>query len=383
MKRKICTNPDCTIGKSVTTFEVSEEQCTYCKGHLVLRNEDFNLDDDTLNEYENFTNSNFDNPYYEKDNREIFAVYFSFIGDEYFHRENWEKSLFYYEKAKRVSYKNYQQEEIQNLENKLGCVYLKINKPVNALEHFFRCLKIQENIYDKNELLISWTHTEIANAYFLSHNYKEAIFHNKKAINILNLHENPDYDEIVTLNITIGNAFKIITDFKNALYHFNEALIISKTFLNSDNARIGYIYSLMGESYANIGDFENATFCHENELRNAEPFLEEFDLTYIYLKLGICYKEIKNFEKAINVFIKGFKTSNNKAGRFPFLIGNCFEAINNPKNAIEYYLIASDIRIKELGLTAEETIEAVNHYNRLAIELGNENLDLNDYKPNL
>lgn len=382
MARKICTNPECTLGKSVTTFDVSEEQCSYCKGHLVLRNEEFNLDDDTLSGYENFTNSNFDNPDYEKDNREIFVKYFSFIGDEYFNRENWDKSLLYYEKAISVLNNNYQLEVIENLENKLGCVYIKINKPVIAIEHFYRCLKIQESIYDKQELLISWTHTNIAHAYFLSQNYEEAIFHNKKAINILTLNENPDYDKMVTLNIRIGNAFRIILDFKNALYHFNEALIISNKYLNADNAKISCIYSLMGESYANIGDFENATFCFENELRNAVPFFEDIDLAYIYWKLGNCYKELKNFEKAINVFVEGFKKSNNKSGGFPFLIGNCYEAINKPKNAIEYYLIASDIRIKELGLTAKETIQAVNYYNRLAIELGNEYLDVNDYKPN-
>jgi hypothetical protein len=49
---------------------------------------------------------------------------------------------------------------------------------------------------------------------------------------------------------------------------------------------------------------------------------------------------------------------------------------------MEFYLIAAEIRIKELGLTALETIQAVNNYNRLAIEFGDKYLNLNDYEPN-
>jgi tetratricopeptide (TPR) repeat protein len=213
-------------------------------------------------------------------------------------------------------------------------------------------------------------------------NYDNAIIHYEEAINILIINDSNDYDALITLNISIGNAHLKKSDFSKSIHHFLEALNISKNHLDAIDPRLGHIHCLLGEAYVFMGDFEKAFFCHQKELEAAIPLFEDIDLALIYWKLGNCCQQMNKYEMAISEYLEGFKKSNNKAGGFPFNIGNCFEAINKPKDAMEYYLIASEIRINELGLTAKETIQAVNNYNRLAIEFGDKYLNVNDYKPN-
>ena len=372
------------MGKSLTSFNVSENKCSYCNNQLELRNPEFNLDDYSLIEYENFVNNYYDNSTSKNNNTEEFSKYFSFLGDEYFNRKNWNKSLLYYQKALNILIENNENQEksIETLESNLGNVYMEIGQPITAIEHFNRCLKIQERLYEKKDLLIAWTNNNIANAYFSNMNFENAILHYGVAINILTINDTNDYDALIKLNISLGNALLKKSDFSKSIYHFLEALNFSKNQLDANSPILGHIYCLLGEANAYIGDFENAFFCHQKELEVALPLFEDKDLALIYWKLGSCCQKMNKYEKAISEYLEGFRKSNNKAGGFPFNIGNCYEAINKPKDAMEFYLIASEIRIKELGLTALETIQAINNYNRLAIEFGDKFLNVNDYKPN-
>ena len=345
MIRKVCKNSECHLGKSFTTFDISENKCPYCKNELELGNPDFNLDDNSLSEYESYTNNNFSNSISEKNNTEDFSKYFTFLGNEYFNRANLDKSLLYFQKALNILITNNknQEAEIATLENNLGNVHLELGQPTIAIDHFKKCLEIQERVYGKNNVFISWTNNNIANAYFSNMNYENAIFHYREAIKILTLTEKYDFDSLIALNISIGNALLKNSEFSQSLHHFLDALNIAKNVLDENNPSLGQIYSLLGVNYESMGDLENAFLCYQKELELALPIFEDVDLAAIYWNLGECCQKMKKYEKAITFYLEGFKKSNHKASEFPFNIASCYEAINKPKEALEYHLIASKI----------------------------------------
>jgi len=78
------------------------------------------------------------------------------------------------------------------------------------------------------------------------------------------------------------------------------------------------------------------------------------------------------YQTAIQSFKAGFAIQ--KTAGYPYRIAQCYEALSENHEALEYYLQSAEIRKDDpdLGIEAESTQESINDCIRLAKELGKE-----------
>ena len=135
----------------------------------------------------------------------------------------------------------------------------------------------------------------------------------------------------------------------------------------------------IGDSYNNIGSVWNDKGEYDKALEYYEKCLkiklktlgdEHPDVASTYFYIGTINKNLNNFVLAIENYQKGF--SIHKKGGYPFKIAQCYEELNQPKEALGYYIQSAEIRKEDIGIDDEATQEAISNAKRLAKELGKE-----------
>lgn len=380
MKSKVCSNNNCPIGKSVTSFNIEETNCLYCNSPLVLKRPDFNLSIDELLQYEEYTNTIFEDYNSEEYSLADFSKFYSYIGNEWYNRENLQKALFYSKKALDICYCNpsISHHDIETLQSNLGNIYTKLGNYEKALDHFKKCLEIQISIYNKDNIFLGWTYKDLADTYLALNDFGASIDNYKLAIEICESADHNDYNGYIYLYNCLGDVLIKNSNPIEAIPVFEKGISLTKQYFSETNPYVGVFSSKLGDIYFRIQNFSKAVYYFEIELSLALPVFEDKDLLLLYWKIGNCYFSLADYTKAINYYLTGFKNSNNKFGGFPTNIARCLEAKNNLHEALKYYRLAAEIRINELGIESMETIESVNKHNLLAITLGEKCIDLGD-----
>ena len=60
MKVKTCSNINCQISKSTTSFDIQDINCPYCNSTSILRLPDLNFNENEILQYEEYTNTIFE-----------------------------------------------------------------------------------------------------------------------------------------------------------------------------------------------------------------------------------------------------------------------------------------------------------------------------------
>jgi hypothetical protein len=97
---------------------------------------------------------------------------------------------------------------------------------------------------------------------------------------------------------------------------------------------------------------------------------EHPEVVMSYHNIGMCLMKSNQYHLAIKNFLKGYNID--KKGGFPFQIAQCHEELNQPNEALDNYIISSEIRKEDIGLEEVATQEAIANAKRLAKELGKE-----------
>lgn len=289
----------------------------------------------------------------------------------------------------------------------LGLAYLRNNELELAKKHLLKAKKV----WDFNKVENTHNLTAIGNVYLEEKKYD-------KALEFLNRSFEIDPTDTGTIRI-IGDLLLYTNQFNEALEKYFE---IEKTLLSRQNSKLdlAYLYSAIEFVYRDLGQEQ---LCIEFLLKQIQLYTELFgesnryqaetlsrlasyydkseeyqkslelyekileinildsnnsDITTSYFNLGISLKNLKRYEIAIENLKKGYSIQ--RAGGFPFQIAQCYEALNDQENALDYYIQSATIRKDdpEVGLEAESKQEAISNAKRLAKELGKER-DLPDW----
>ena len=148
-------------------------------------------------------------------------------------------------------------------------------------------------------------------------------------------------------------------------------LKIELKILGGEHPSIATSYSNIGFALENKGDFIKAIkFYQQSKDVNLIVFgKENTEVSLIYFYIGRCFKNLSEFNDAIEAFKNGFKYY--KKGGFPFNIAECYEKLGERFIAFDYFLESAELRKSdpEIGIEAEATIDTVKNVLRLAIEL--------------
>ncbi|MEN9303509.1 MAG: hypothetical protein RL264_1938 [Bacteroidota bacterium] len=292
----------------------------------------------------------------------------------------------------------------------LGLAYLRNNELELAKKHLLKAKKI----WDFNKVENTHNLTAIGNVYLKEKKYD-------KALEFLNRSLEIDPTDTGTIR-AIGDLLLFTNQFNEALekYFEIEKTLLSrqnkKTLLSRQNSKLdlAYLYSAIEFVYRDLGQEQ---LCIEFLLKQIQLYTELFgesnryqletlsrlasyydkseeyqkslelyekileinildsnnsDITTSYFNLGISLKNLKRYEIAIENLKKGYSIQ--RAGGFLFQIAQCYQALKDYVNALDYYIQSAEIRKEdpEVGLDDEATQEAISNAIRLAKEMGRE-----------
>jgi tetratricopeptide (TPR) repeat protein len=253
----------------------------------------------------------------------------------------------------------------------------------------------------KNHLLdLYLDFINIGLCYFNDHDYDSFIENYESALKILEVFEELDnqystrifdsaskylesiegintdaYNHIYT---TLGEAYNSKNQIESAIYYFKKGLDYCNNHFPDNYILITYYHNLIALVYMRNNEWTNAILHLNKQLDIFKVYisLDKQVFSIIYWHLGICHKNITDYVSAIEFFSKGFKIGLDSGG-FPYEIAMCYEKINDNQKALDFYFQSIIIRLKTLGIDANETIDSVNEYNRLSISLRQDYLDIN------
>ena len=266
--------------------------------------------------------------------------------------------------------------EIVELLNKLGAIYMNKLKEFDlAIEKFEDALKINLNLHGKFHSSVAKCLCNLGLSWKGKFNYEKAIVFLNESIEIT-LTNNEKTNKNLTLEYkNIAFCFCEIKEYDRSIEFYEKALKIDLE-INGKN------HLITGTTFKNLASVWNKKKNYHNAIEYYEKYLNiklttlgaaNPEVASLYFEIGNMNKRLNKFVFAIENYQKGFIID--KKGGFPFKIAQCYEALNQPIEALDYYIQSAEIRKNhpKVGLDDEATQESISNAKRLAKELDKEN----------
>ncbi len=372
-----------SLKKSITSF--GEDNLYASKNYLRLGSISFDREHNYVkaNEYY-FKSLDIRLKFFGDQHKFVYEVYDA-IGTNYNRMSDFNQALEYLEKCKDFYLKIYgnNHDLLANIFLNIGSIYMKIDLEL-AFKYMEKSLEIKVKILpDKDQSLFA-LYMNIASILHANNEFDNAIIYAENGIQILMKSFGNNHYNLAFPYSLIADIYFDKREFEYAFNWFQKTLDIEISNLGIYHKDLIQTYSGLSASIQHLGD-------HEKAIQYLEKILEI--QTKIYTKnhpliaesfhdIGEVYKFIQKFNIAIENFKKGYEIL--KRGSFPLKIAQCYEALNDKKNALDYYIQSAEIRKEdpEVGLETEATQESISNAKRLAKEFGKEN-DLPEWIKNI
>lgn len=217
---------------------------------------------------------------------------------------NADSAKYFFQKAYQLSKKNnFKTIEVRTVNN-LGMFHWNTGKFKEALDYFFKALKINESLPKEKQIKFSILYNNIGLIYQEMHlNYKALEYH-KKAYE-LRKRDNQKKDQASSLN-NIGICYHSLGQNKTAIATYKKGLVVAKESQNE----IDY-YKLLentGNALQSDGQFK-ASIPYYIQVLNHPPTVTLNPKTYVgvYTGLVAAYNEIKQPNEALKYAEKGIE----------------------------------------------------------------------------
>lgn len=290
---------------------------------------------------------------------------------------NFNSALLYLEKCCKILRKPIEEFDLSKISllSNLGYVWNRLGNFIKAMEFCELILKIERKYLNENHPWIAITYESIGFNYFCLENFNLAYSYTYKSLLIELKVYGKQSNKVATTLKGLGKIMESSGDFVKSIDFYKNSLSIEKKIFGDYHFNISANLIQIGELYIILKDFVKAKDCFIQafNLKKDNYRTCNFELSNLQFTIGLCFKNFKDFYNAVEYFKKGYQYS--KSGGFPFQIAQCYEALNDQENTLDYYIQSATIRKDdpEVGLEAESTQEAISNAKRLAKELGKEN----------
>ena len=260
---------------------------------------------------------------------------------------HWEMSLVLFEEIN-------DQNGISNLLSNLGAVYQTKGDDPKALGYFIRAAKIAEKIQDSTRL--GTVYLNIGTVYSNAEaTYDDAFASFNKSKNIFS---NMKYDEGVgAVAINIAELYLKNNDPKAALPHLNDAL----EAYSRAGSSLSNVYNYMGTAYKDLKQYNKAIEYHRKAIKAADLNDAKLEKTKALISLGDVLIEQKAFEEAVRYFENGLKLTEvtgvyrDKKDAYEGL-AKAYSGMQDYKNAYDYQQLFTSISDTIRNDSYEESI---------------------------
>jgi len=263
----------------------------------------------------------------------------------------------------------------------LAEVYYFGKKYDDAIKHYNYAISHEINAHGKDNPQLAKYHLAMVKVFSAQKDVTKVIENFEKALTIYLKNSGEENDKAAASTYNLLGFYYLLNN-KNK----NQDLQFFKTALNFNLKIHGKIdeksakakvkrhiesYKNLGNSYYYSGDYINAIKNLKNALKISENYKIENGI--LYFNLGNALTETKKFKDAIYIFKKGFLLEP-KLGGFPFKLGFCYEQTKEYEKAIENYVLCAKLRKDAAGLEHKATQDVIKEAIRLAKKTNNENL---------
>ena len=325
----------------------------------------------------------------EKD-KELEAVIYESIGNEYFNDGNVEKAKPNYQKAFSITKELYgsQNPKTATAEEKIAAVYMSQEKFAEAVEIYKRSLAVKtaKNL-DKSAQTID-LYTNYGNAEYNLSNYDEAGKIYEMAIQIIE-NENISATKLDVFYNNYGLYCKAVGDYKLALECIEKSLEIKKKQYGENNSKYASTLNNLGTIYVRLGNFNKALECFETaeKVFSVTEGTSSERMGEVYLNMGNLYNRLGQNDLALDYYNKALTIETNTEGSSSKQLspiynnmGTIYQNLEEYRQAL-YYFKKSISLLKENGeANTQEMAETYNNLGNALLKSGNNSEAVANYK---
>ena len=305
------------------------------------------------------------------------ATSYHLIGVTWAHKFEYKKALKYFEKSLVIRLKIYTEEHrsiaisYSNIGSAWGC----LGETDIALKYFKKGLHFTLKTFGEDHLNSAYLYHNIGNAWDDKNEYDKALEYYEKSMATRLQILGSEHLLIADSYCNIASSWKSKREYDKAIEYCEKCLAIQLNTLGREHLDVAKVYNLIGEISQLKVEYNKALEYHEKCLTIRLKSLGDnhSDVALSYNNIGLAWKSKENYKKAVIHYEKAFKIL--KKGGIAFQIAQCYEKLNDKKNALAYYIQSAEIRKEDptVGLEAEATKESILNAKRLAKELNKEN----------
>lgn len=277
------------------------------------------------------------------------------IGNNYENRGDYDKAIFYSQRARKMADSLHYDLALQSALNTLGISYLDKGDVKRSLEAHLSCLKVRERMNSK--LGIASSYLNLGNVYFRLGEDDKAIDYYEDAIQLM-------YEMKDTMNATIGltNMGSIYSNkgnVKKAEELYLTALVIRKRYNDLDG--IAQIYSNLSVICMDARKYKEALQYAFETIRMYGDGGDKLGKAISYSNIGDIYEHVNDLDNAIKYQEMALNLALEMESTFMLetcyqLLASAYTKKNDFKNAVKYMELFSHTRDSAMSLENSKMI---------------------------
>ena len=298
------------------------------------------------------------------------------IGETWWFKGDYDNALDFYQQCLDILLKNFgnQHPSVARSYNNIGLIWDSKGEYDKALEFCLQSLDISIKTLGNQHPDVAIYCSNIGTVWYSKGEYDKALELFQRSLDIdLKNFGNQHHNAAITYN-NIGIVWYYKGEYDKALELYQKSLDIDLKALGNQHPLLAASYSSIGRAWYKKDEYDKALEFYQQclDIRLKTLGREHPDVAASYNNIGNCQRELKMYQTAIQSFKAGFAIE--KKGGYPYRIAECYEAVSENSNALDYYIQSAQIRKEdpEAGIEDESTQESIKACIRLAKELGKE-----------
>ncbi|CAF1435087.1 unnamed protein product [Adineta steineri] len=292
-------------------------------------------------------------------NHHELATLYNNIGSVYASMGEYTKALSFFERALEINQKTLPSNhpKLAGPYNNIGLVYDRMGECSKALSFFEKALKIRQKTLPSNHPDLAGSYNNIGGVYANMGEYSKALSSHKKGLEIDQKTLPSSHPDLALSYNNIGNVYEKMGEHSRALSFYEKALEINQKTLPSNHPGFALSYNNNGSVYEKIGEYSKALSFYEKGLEMNRKTLPSNhpDFAHSHIYIGSVYEKIGEYSKALSFFEKGLEIyqktlpSNhpNLAGSYNN-IGNVYASMGEYTKALSFFEKGLEIYQKTL-----------------------------------
>lgn len=286
-------------------------------------------------------------------------------------QSNYKSALSYYKKCYeiRISQSSTSKDLIAKVCNNIGVIYNSLKDFDESYIWKAKALELNKEIFGENSIDVAFVLNGIGVTFKHKGDFEMALEYFEKSYLIYSKLQGEFTFSLAMIYNNIGSTYHNLKDMEKEKEYFFKALSIARKIFDSNDVRLVKFIYTYATSLFKFGIYKEA-LTHYEELIEIDKQNNELEqLNFYYNRIGYCYFNLNDFEKAIDNFKLALNVK--KDGGILLNLGESLEKLGLMNEALLSYIDSAEFRKDNMegGIENVKTLESAKHVMRLAKDM--------------